>query len=160
MSLLLFSTFDALDEGDEDDVEVTRVLTKAVEGGLLDMALDPITLDYIDTDDGEWLEVSDSRTMVMIQLEQRLGESWESPGDGTSIQAELEEGDPVTPEFIAAEYERALALLVQDGLIADVVIAPVRDDFGNPIVDEAGRFLMNVSWRDLPTGSIVDDFVF
>lgn len=146
----------AFDTSGAGAIEVQRVLTKAVDGVLLDMHLDPVTLDYVDTDDGEWLEVADSRTLVMIQLEQRLGESWESPGDGTEIKAELESGDPVTPEFVAADTARALQLLVADGHIADLVVGPVRDQNGDPTVDETGRFILKVSWRDLASNTPVD----
>jgi hypothetical protein len=122
----------------------------------LDMYLDPITLDYVDTDDGEWFEVPDSRTLVMIQLEQRLGASWESSGDGTEIKAKLEDGDPVTPEYIAAETRRALQVLVAAGNISDVSVGPIVDATGEYTRDDTGRFVLSVAWRDLASNTPVD----
>lgn len=124
-------------------------------GGMLDQMLDPITLDYIDTADGEWLETADSRTLVMWMLEMRLGASYYAPRDGTRIRELIERGDPVTPEVVEAEYRRAMAVLEAAGVVADFAIR-TRDDRGVPLVDEAGRFTPVLSWRDLATGTPVD----
>jgi hypothetical protein len=126
-------------------------------GGLLDMYLDPVTLDYVDTDDGEWLETADSRTLVLIMLELRFGEDWSAPGDGTRIKASLEneDGDPTTTAFIVAETQRAMAVLAGDGIVSDVVVVGT-DTRGRPLLDESGRQVIKLSWRDLASGSPID----
>jgi hypothetical protein len=147
---------DPLDDADETTPGV-QVLTRPVDGGgALDMYLDPITLDYVDTDDGEWLEVPDSRTIVLIQLEQRLGDSWESPGDGTAIKARLEDGEPVTPEFVQSETERAMQVLVSAGVISDLTVGPITDATGAYTTDDDGRFVLQTSWRDLASNEPID----
>lgn len=117
-------------------------------GGLYDLVLDPLTLDYVDTDDGEWLESADSRTLVMVMIEMRFGEDYAAPNDGTRIKSLLETGDPVTPEVVLAETMRVMNILVDAGIIADVT---AKDD-----VDETGRFTLVMNWRDLASGSPVD----
>lgn len=116
------------------------------------MLIDPVSLDYVDTDDGEFLETADSRTIVMAMIEIRLGEAFDCPGDGTRIKALLEVGDPVTPSIVIAETLRAMGLLVDEGIIADI------DAKEGPTVD--GRFTLLLSWRDLASGSPVDNFEF
>lgn len=129
-------------------------------GGLLDQYLDPVTLDYVDTDDGEWLETADSRTLVMIMLEQKLGKDWAAPGDGTRVKDSLEntDGDPTTTAFVVAETQRAMAVLAADGIVSDVTVIGTERIGGieRAIVDEAGRQVIKVSWRDLASGSPVD----
>ncbi len=122
--------------------------SRSALGGALDMLLDPVTLDYVDSDDGEWKETADSRTLVMIMIEMRLGGSYSAPEDGTEIKAMIERGDPVTPAIVVAECERAMGVLVRDGLIEDVTLATD--------TDEAGRFVLVLHWRDLASGSPVD----
>jgi hypothetical protein len=112
------------------------------------MLIDPVTLDYVDTDGGDWQETADSRTLVMCMLEIRLGSSYSAPEDGTEIKAMLERGSPVTPEIVVAETDRAMSILVADGLIEDVTI--------NTDKDETGRFVLVLHWRDLASGSPVD----
>lgn len=117
-------------------------------GGSLDQLIDPVTLDYVDTDNGEWSETADSRTLVMCMLEMRLGKSYSAPRDGTAIKELLERGEPVTPSIVVAETDRAMSLLVTEGLIEDVTIATDKD--------ETGRFVLVLHWRDLANGSPVD----
>jgi len=126
-------------------------------GANLDQLIDPLTLDYVDTDDGEWLETADSRTMVMCQIEMRLGEDFAAPDDGTRIKALLEDPDfIVTPAVVVAETRRALQVLVDAGIIGELDFGATEDTHGNMIVDEAGRFVLALSWRDLASGSPVD----
>lgn len=124
--------------------------------GLYDQYLDPITLDYVDTDDGEWLETADSRTLVMIMIDTRLGKSYSAPTDGTRIAELLERGEPVTPGLVVAELLRVLGILEKAGVVTAV---SVEDSEGSPprlLVDEAGRFSPVLHWIDLATGSPVD----
>lgn len=127
---------------------VNSPTSRSALGGSLDQLLDPVTLDYVDTDDGEWQETADSRTLVMCMLEMRLGSSYSAPQDGTEIKAMLERGDPVTPAIVVADVERAMGLLVAEGLIEDVTTGTD--------TDEAGRFVLVLHWRDLANGSPVD----
>lgn len=129
-------------------------------GGLLDMYLDPVTLDYVDTDNGEWLETADSRTLVMIMLEQKFGEDWAAPGDGTRVKASLEneDGAPTLTAFVVAETQRAMGVLANEGIVADVSVkgTEVVGGIERPLVDETGRQVIKLSWRDLASGSPVD----
>lgn len=117
-------------------------------GGSLDQLIDPVTLDYVDTPDGEWEETADSRSLVMIMLEMRLGKSYSAPGDGTEIKDLLERGEPVTPAVVVADVERAMSILVADGILEDVTVGTD--------TDETGRFVLVLHWRDLASGSPVD----
>lgn len=125
-----------------------QATARSVLGGLLDMLIDPVSLDFVDTEDGEFLETADSRTIVMMMIEIRLGESFSDPGDGTRIKALLEAGDPVTAGVVIAETLRAMQLLVDAGIISDV------DATEGTTVD--GRFELKTRWRDLASGSPVD----
>jgi hypothetical protein len=125
-----------------------QATARSVLGGLLDMLIDPVSLDYVDTEDGEFLETADSRTIVMMMIEIRLGESFTDPADGTRIKALLEVGDPVTPSVVIAETLRAMSILVDAGIISDV------DATEGATVD--GRFELKLTWRDLASGSPMD----
>lgn len=124
-------------------------------GGLFDMYIDPITLDYVDTDDGEWLETPDSRSIMMCMIDLRLGRSYSAPGDGTRIAELLEAGDPVTPQVVVAECTRAATILAAAGVIAQFSMRTT-DDRGEILVDDKGRFTPQLAWIDLATGSPVD----
>lgn len=123
--------------------------------GQLDQLIDPVTGDYVDTDDGEWAETADSRTAMLLQLEIEYGASPFRPGDGTTVRARRRDGDPITPEEVEAETRRAGAVLQAAGMIADLEVA-IRDENGNVFRDQSGRFTVRVSWRDLASGSPVD----
>lgn len=123
--------------------------------GFLDQYLDPITLDYVDTDDGEWLETPDSRTLVMIMIDMRLGRSYSAPTDGTRIAELLEQGDPVTPAIVVSEVTRAMTALAISGVLSNFSIRTTETD-GSLLVDESGRFSPELSWIDLATGSPID----
>ena len=132
---------------------------RTVLGGLLDMAIDTGTLDYIPTDDGEWLEVPDSRSIVLCQLEIELGRSYSTPGDGTDIAARRETGEPLTTSFVEAEVRRAMGVLAAAGIVGNVQVTG-RDDQGRQLYDETGRAAFLLSWIDLATGSPIDDVTF
>lgn len=131
--------------------------TRTVLGGLLDQEIDPVTLDFIDTDDGAWSETPDSRSIVLCQLELELGKSYTTPGDGTEIKARFERGDPVTTQFVEAEVRRALAVLETLGIIGAVQVSG-RDEHGAQLFDESRRrAVFELRWTDLATGSPVED---
>lgn len=137
---------------------VVPVLTErnqSILRGLLDQYLDPITLDYVDTDDGEWLETPDSRSIVMIMIETQLGRSYSAPGDGTRIAESFESGDPVTPLFVVSEVTRVMTALAAAGVLTDFSIRS-KDEDGNDLVDVNGRFSPELRWTDLASGSPVD----
>jgi hypothetical protein len=118
--------------------------------GLLDQELDPATLDYIDTADGAWAETESSRTAVMLQLDIRYGEWWVDPEAGSRIPAMLESGDPVLPEELVDETRRALQLLVDDGIIADLDVALGEYDA------EQSRVAIAIAYTDRSSGHAVD----
>lgn len=127
--------------------ELLQAQSKTRLGGLLDQLIDPVTLDYVDTDDGEWAETADSRSIVMIQIEMNLGEDFYAPEDGTRVKRLLETGDPLTPDIAVAESLRALSLVQVAGIISDVTAT-------HGFVD--GIFTITMGWRDLASGSPVD----
>lgn len=133
----------------------TSATLRSQLGAPYDQYIDPATLDYVDTDDGEWLETADTRTIMMIQLEVRLGTDITAPADGTRIKAMLETGDPVTPEVIVAESLSAAQVLVDAGDISDVSATMV-DEAGRALLDDEGRPVVAMAWRDLQSGSPVD----
>lgn len=129
---------------------------RAVLGGLLDMEIDPVTLDYLDTEDGEWSETPDSRSIVLCQIELELGASIYSPGDGTRIKEMIRAGDPVTTAFVESELRRAMGLLEAAGVVGGVEVNG-RDREGKQLTDETGRAVFELAWIDLATGSPVED---
>ncbi len=120
--------------------------------GLFDQEIDPVTRDYIDTseDGGAWGETESSRTAVMMQLEIRYGEWFVDPEAGSRIPAMLETGDPVLPEEIVDEVRRALQLLADDGIIADIDVA--LGDYE----PEQSRVDVAISYTDRSSGHAVD----
>lgn len=119
-----------------------------------DMLIDPVTLDYVRTANGEWAETADSRTIVMLMLELELGASPFDPQDGTTIAARRRDGDPVTPEEIEAEALRVGDILQREGIVADFT-ATITDAAGNLLRSSSGSVVV-LSYRDLASGSPVD----
>lgn len=126
--------------------------------GQLDQLIDPATLDYVRTDNGEWAQTADSRTIMMLMLEIELGASPFDPGDGTVIKERLRSGDPITVDEVRADALRAGRLLASAGVLSDLTVT-VRDANGDALIDESGRSLILLNWRDLASGSPVD-FIF
>lgn len=124
-------------------------------GGLYDQLLDPLTLDYVDSDDGAWVETADSRTIFLVMAETMLGKSYTAPGDGTRIREQLEKGDPVTIAFVVAEYQRIAGILAAEGILRDYSIT-TKDANGHDLVDANGRFTPIHHWTDLASGTPVD----
>lgn len=117
-----------------------------------DMLIDPVTLDYVRTDDGRWQEIGDSRTTMMIMLELELGASPYDPQDGTRIKAMTRSGDPVTAEDALEDALRAARILVSAGTISDLKGATV-DALGKQLVDQRGKPIIRLDWRDLASGA-------
>lgn len=140
----------------DTSASTSSAASRTVLGGLLDQEIDPLTLDFIDTDDGEWSETPDSRSIVLCQLELELGQSYTAPGDGTDIARILRSGDPVTTAIVEAEIRRALAVLEGAGVIGSVRVNG-RDRNGEQLVDESGRPTFELKWIDLATGSPIED---
>ncbi len=122
---------------------------------LTDRLIDPVTRDYVRTTNGEWVEVPDSRTLVMIMLELELGASPFDPADGTTIAELRRNGDPITPDEVQAEAQRIGDALTRAGVLAEFQ-ATTRDAAGNVLRDSAGRMVVALAWRDLASGSPVD----
>lgn len=128
---------------------------RTVLAGLLDQFLDPVTRDYVKTDDGEWLETPDSRTLVFCFLETELGKSFSAPGDGTEIKAKIESGDPLTTAGVEADIRRAMAVLEAAGITGSPEVTG-RDEDGEQLLDESKRAVFLLSWIDLATGSPIE----
>jgi hypothetical protein len=127
----------------------------AILAGVFDQEIDPISLDFIDEDDGSWSETPDSRSIVLCQLELELARSYGTPGDGTTLRSRLESGDPITTSYVEAEVLRAMSVLEELGTIGSVEVSG-RDENGDQLLDESGRAAFELSWVDLATGSPVE----
>lgn len=124
--------------------------------GKFDRLIDPVTYNYVRTANGEWTEVSDSRSTMLLMLLLELGASAFDPGDGTNIAELRRTGDPVTPEDVLAETIRAGGILQAAGTIADLS-ATVRDSSGALLRDQNGALLVRAAWRDLASGTPIDE---
>lgn len=122
-------------------------------GGIFDQYLDPVTGDYVDTDDGAWWETEDSRTAVLMQLTIRYGEWWVDPEAGSRLPGMLEadDGAPVTVPQAVDETRRALQALVDDGIITDLLV--ITDPAGDGALH---RGVILISYRDRASGRPVD----
>lgn len=129
---------------------------RAILGAVYDQEVDPVGYDFIDTDDGEWRETPDSRSIVLCQLEIELGGSIFTPEDGTRIAERLRAGDPLTTAFVEAELGRALGVLEAASVVSAVRVNG-RDRNGRQLYDEAGRPVFELHYIDLATGSPVDE---
>ncbi len=121
----------------------------ALFGGI-DMDLDPVTRDYINTDDGAWAETTSSRAAVMMQLEIQYNRWHADPDAGSRIRELLEADDEVTADMIVDEARRSLQLLVEDGIVADLSVAVGAED------TEAGRLDIDISYTDVLSGHVVE----
>jgi hypothetical protein len=121
---------------------------RVLHGPLLDVVLDPVTLDYVDTEDGEWLETADSRAMVQCELDIELEADIYIPNSGSRIRRMIEDGTPLDEE-LAAETRRALQVLAdEEGAITDVTVSHQRDADGTLLID--------CGWRDVASGLPLD----
>ena len=85
-----------------------------------DLAMDPITGDFVSDGAGGWERTTHGDTAVLHQLECHYNAWWGDPELGSL----LHDRDRFAggPAAVRAEVERALALLVRDGKIADVTV--------------------------------------
>jgi hypothetical protein len=118
--------------------------------GLLDQDLDPVTHDYVDTADGAWAETATSRTAVQCQLSTRFNSWPRDPDMGTQLQEWLENGVPITPAMVIDDTRRALQLVVEDGLIADLEV-----EIGSFDID-AGALEVECTYTDVLAGYVVE----
>lgn len=116
--------------------------------GALSLVIDPITRDLIDSADGWFVEATDSRTMVLFQLESTYAAWWGDPTAGSKIRSVIRGEDPGGAQDVVDETLRALQPLVVDGIISDLT---VRTD-----VDEAKRAVILITYRDRTSGRPVD----
>jgi hypothetical protein len=120
----------------------------------LDRLIDPVTGDYVRTENGEWTETQDSRTIMLIAMSVRLGRSAFDAHHGTSIQDRVEAGSLTSPEFILAESARVGGDLADEGTLSNLIVT-IRDRDGRLLRDENGKLTVNMQWRDLASGSPV-----
>jgi hypothetical protein len=118
----------------------------------VDRLLDPNTLDYVRTENGEWAETADNRTTVLIALSVRHGRSPYDPDQGSTIAERIESGFGLTPEYLRSETERVMSGLERNGILSGTVVT-TRDLDGAPLRDSAGRLAVKLDWRDLSSGS-------
>jgi hypothetical protein len=118
----------------------------------IDRLIDPITLNYVRTENGEWAETADNRTTVLIALSIRVGESAFDPDQGTSFGRRRQNGQGLSPEVLQAEIVRVGEDLARAGILSELAVA-VRDQDGLPLRDDAGRLVAQLQWRDLSSGS-------
>lgn len=118
--------------------------------GFYDQEIDPASRDYIDEDDGSWSETEDSRTAVMLQLDIEYGQWFADPEAGSRIKEMLRSGDPITTGQLVDEVKRALQLLVDDGIIADLQVGVVEED------DARGYVGLELTYTDRASGHVVD----
>jgi hypothetical protein len=120
--------------------------------GLLDLTLDPLTMDFVDAPDGSLVETTDSRSQVIFQMEAYFAEWWGDPTQGSRLKAltSAARGDdtPAEGSDLVDETKRCLQLLVTEGVIADLSIS---SDF-----DENKRTVILINYRDVATGTPVD----
>lgn len=114
----------------------------------LDLYIDPATLDFVDTDDGLWLEAADSRTAVLWQVEQRADAWWANDGTGSRVKALLEREEPCTADELVDEARRALQLLVDESVIADLDVQLAGE--------ELDRASITISYTDIASGRRAD----
>lgn len=130
------------------------VTPSSITGGL-DRLIDPTTRDYVRDGAGGWVETADSRTIMLGALSIELGASPFDPDHGTAIAQRFRDGTLTEMEFVQAETVRVGEDLAREGILSDLVVT-IRDELGRPLVDESGRNVVHTSWRDLASGSPID----
>lgn len=115
----------------------------------LDLVIDPLTRDFVDTDDGGWLEADDSRTAVLLQLAESADAWWAEPRVGSRVPELLTRAEPATAEEFRDEVARALQVLVDEHVIAELSVAITHE--------ETGRVQLELAYTDVGSGSRVDD---
>lgn len=106
-----------------------------------DILIDPVTRDFVDTDDGAWEETEDSRTAVFCQVSAREGAWWGDPESG-SRNAEILESEVPTIEELLDSTKRALRKMGAAGVISDIFAAAQNAD------NARGYAELYLQWRD------------
>jgi len=118
----------------------------------IDRLIDPNTLDYVRTDNGEWAETADNRTTVLIAFSIPLGASPYDPDQGSTIKERIKSGLGLSPEYLRSESERIGGQLARAGVLTDLQVT-TRDADKVPLRDQGGRQAVRLEWRDLSSGS-------
>lgn len=111
--------------------------TNAELVGLLDLAFDPTTHDFVDSSDGTWLETTDSRTSVIFQMESTLNGWWADASQGSRIREIIEARDVEDPADISElvdEVKRCLQVLVDESVIVNLTVTLEADEVGRPVI--------------------------
>lgn len=106
-----------------------------------DIVIDPRTLDFVDTADGEWLESDDGSTAVMCQLEARENAWWGDPPSGTQNKAILE-SELATVDALTNSTTRGLRALQAGGVISDAALRVLEED------NARGYASLYITWTD------------
>lgn len=115
-----------------------------------DLKLDPITLDFVRNTSGGWERTEHGDTAVINQLTCHWNAWWADPDVGSRIfDRDLFTSDPAV--LIAEETRRALQLLVDEELIADLEVAAVEV--------RTGRVDVRTKYRLVATGQDVETFL-
>ena len=130
------------------------VTTLSIQGGQ-DRLIDPRTKDYVRTDTGDWAETADSRTIMLIAMSVRLGESLFDPEDGSQIEQMMEKGFYISPEVLQSDAVRIGGALQAEGILSGLVVQ-VRDAEGEPLTDGDGVAKVVMNWTDLASGSPIN----
>lgn len=114
-----------------------------------DLAIDPVTKDFIRDGAGGWERTTTGDTAVRNQIEIRFGEWWGDAAIGSLLHDRGRfAADPGPDLLVGAEIRRAMQLLVTEQYLADldVVAAETR----------AGRVDARTSYRLVDSGQRVD----
>lgn len=105
--------------------------TIVAEGTALDFVFDPSTRDLIESDDGWFVESSDTRTPVLFELEDDFNTWWGEARRGSRLRQMLKSGEPLNPEDVRDELLRCMQLFVSEGMIEDLLVSIDEEDLGN-----------------------------
>ncbi len=112
-----------------------------------DLAMDPITGDFISDGAGGWLRTEYGDTAVLHQLTCHYDRWWAGPTIGSLLFDRDRFGAAPGP-LVQAEVERAFGLLVRNGMIADLQVTAAETG--------AGQVLVRTTYRLVATGQLVD----
>lgn len=106
-----------------------------------DMKIDPRTLDFVDDGKGGWVEIDDSSTAVMCQLDAREGAWWGDPASGTRNKEILESEVPTLAELLDST-KRGMQALQAGGVISTAAISTLEEDTAR------GYAALYLQWTD------------
>ncbi len=112
-----------------------------------DLAIDPLTKDFVDDGAGGWVRTETGDTAVLQQLEIRLAQWWGDAGIGSLLYDRARFTTSPGP-LVAAEGRRALGLLVAEQFLAEVDVQ-ARET-------KAGRVDGRTTYRLVETGQLVE----